>query len=215
MDLRTQHYALDRGLDGTTLHTDTVPLKLPEQSFLVPPQGRYPAQLQQLLDKPDLGDFLANHFIKPQGDAALSGPAQFATALENAQAELLALLPGQSKLPVDRDGSGSSSDGSGHGDGATQTLMPTLVPGSKPAGLAVSPGNVPSMAAQQGSGGADQGTALSSRAGTAATAHGALGVQPTLHPKTARVIQRARRVLERESGLRADLASYRAALLKG
>lgn len=139
MDLRTQYYALDRGLDSTSLLDESAPASLPQQSALVPPQLRYPAQLQQLLNKPDLNEFLANAFFLPTSDAALSGPSQFVAALDNAQAEL--------KM-------------------------------------------------------------LSLDAATAGAGAGAVaGAQ--------RLAQRAVRVLERENGLRADLASYRAALLKG
>lgn len=148
MDLRTQYYALDRGLDSMSLLDEMAPGSLPAQSNLVPPQLRYPAQLQQLLNKPDLNEFLANAFLLPTGDAVLSGPSQFAAALEDAQAELQALLGGSPTAPPQNE-----------------------APSAKP--------------------------------------------PPALSPSAQRLVQRAGRVLERESGLRADLASYRSALLKG
>jgi len=265
MDLRTtQYYALDRGLDGMSLSDETMPASLPEQSTLVPPQLRYPAQLQQLLNKPDLGEFLASAFVLPTGNAVLSGPSQFAAALENAKAELRALL-GDTAAPLaappayamgkavptsrgrskasDRSGAELKSarrpDGasafeptsawhserkSGHTSGASShaTFDPTFDPTSgsveasdeeRDAAFDVKPHLRREFGSESDRSDAREPSAYGNTGSTSES--GSAHSKQTLSHPIERLVQRAGRVLERESALRADLASYRAALLKG
>jgi len=227
MDLRTTHYyALDRGLDSMSLLDETVPASLPEQSTLVPPQLRYPAQLQQLLDKPDLSEFLVSAFVLPTGNAVLSGPSQFAAALENAKEELHALLSdttaplayGMGKAPPTSSGKSKAAARSG------SKLKSERKSGAKSGSIVESEdetdaafGVEPKSRREYGSESdePDGSEHDSDRDAESTSQSGSAHSRPKLSPRIERLVQRAGRVLERESGLRADLASYRAALLKG
>ena len=237
MDFRTtQYYAFDHGLDSASLADEAVHVSLPEQSTLVPPQLRYPAQLEQLLNKPDLGEFLANAFMLPTGDAVLSGPSQFAAALDDAQTELHALVSDSTSPLLDGRAKSSSTLKSNTKSRSKFRSKPRYdaESESKNKGL---PESISETDKEYGTAsGVKSNTVLNTNTRREDDGQSHLGKTPafesegytdsdTKHyhdkpraslPATLeRLVQRAGRVLERENGLRADLASYRAALLKG
>lgn len=93
IDLSAQPYALDRGLDRVDYVRDRALDALPEGlATLLPPGRQASASLRQLLDRPDLTDFLENALAPRLPDPALLGPQVFAQALHGAARELQGAL---------------------------------------------------------------------------------------------------------------------------
>lgn len=99
IDIRSQPYALDRGLDRIDYVQDTPLDALPEGlATLLPPGRQASASLRQLLDKPDLTDYLENAFAPRLTDHALLGPQVFAQALHGVAQELQHALGAHDRL---------------------------------------------------------------------------------------------------------------------
>ena len=89
MDLYTQSYALDRGLDSIVFVDKQKAGALPEgQRALLPPDEGMPAKLRQLLDKPDLSDYLESTFGPISSNGSLLSPQGFGNALQHTRNEL-------------------------------------------------------------------------------------------------------------------------------
>ncbi|MGI4982193.1 MAG: hypothetical protein ACRYGL_02470 [Janthinobacterium lividum] len=99
IDIRSQPYALDRGLDRIDYVQDAPLDALPEGlTTLLPPGRQASASLRQLLDKPDLTDYLENAFAPRLTDHALLGPQVFAQALHGVAQELQHALGAHDRL---------------------------------------------------------------------------------------------------------------------
>lgn len=103
MDLRTQRYALNRGLDLIDYRSSDGTPALPDAlAALLPPEESLPAQLRLLLDKPDLADFLESSFSPENWDMSLLTPQRYTQTLQSTvEALRAAQMPGSSETAGD------------------------------------------------------------------------------------------------------------------
>ncbi|MCY0387269.1 hypothetical protein OVY01_08480 [Robbsia sp. Bb-Pol-6] len=127
IDLSSQPYALDRGLDRIDYVNDQPLDALPAGlTTLLPPGRQASASLRQLLDRPDLTDYLESAFEPQLTDHALLGPQVFSQALHGVAQELQRTLGAAARSDAARETSPGAATDNGAGAGGDRILARAL-----------------------------------------------------------------------------------------